>query len=239
MEIDKNAQIVDLTEDLMADYIPLYRAAYEAHPWHEELECACGATFAHGCEKMPNQEPCEQFSEGGVFLVRGATCKNCGRPLSELKPMWSSEVIVNDFRRHKKQKEFVSRGLRLNQKLEGSFQGFRLPVEDSHHVKYVEVGRLLRRAGIDPESNFYHCEIMIHPRLQGMGLGTVLLRESLLAIPQSLKTASYRTINPATTRCYEKVFKSKPKPVFRDPIKEKRQLWYVFSLDVLRNQEKQ
>jgi hypothetical protein len=226
-------EFFNLDESWMDRYCPVFKEVYESHPWHEQFECSCGKIFAKGCNLISTKAPCSEFYDK-VSLIEGDKCKNCGNLLSELKPIWSFENIIADFNQHIRLRDFVARGILVDGEFVGSFSGFALPEENTHHVRYRDIGQLLNAQGIDSLKNFYHYEIMISPKFQKMKLGTKLLKDGLLAIPKNLTTVSYRTINPGTNRCYENVFNKQAVPVFSDPIGEKRQLWYVFNLGEIR-----
>ena len=216
----------------------LYIDVYSGHPWHEQYECKnenCGVTYSDGC-KRENSKICDEFvKRENLYLKKGKFCGNCGGELEKcLKPMWTKEVVAEDFENALNQDEFIGNGIRLDEELVGFYWGFKMPNKDTHHVWYEKAGKMLLNEGIDPSRVFYHTEIGISPKHQGKGLGKKLLFASSKEASEKFDIVLYRTVNPAVNHIYATILDTLAIPIFKDPNPAKDQLWYAFNLKRLK-----
>lgn len=228
-------------ENLSAAVLP-YIQAFRAHPWHEEFECSCG----HGpffLECSEEKDSCSELKSGKTFLIGSdeQKCDLCGSLLVEsLKPTYTFDGVHSDFLRTSEKEGFIGVCAKKFKDVVAVCLGYSFPQDYPNRTGstwYAEAKDILEQRGFDSRKIFYHNESFTIQGQKNKGVGTMSLSKMLIEAKQNgLDNVAFRTINVAMNRCYEKVFsmeKGSLMPLFSDPNPEKRQKWYVLSLNKL------
>ncbi len=213
----------------------LYRKVFQAHPWHEEMECgSCGATYA----KADNMAECGCADKiEKLFPLHEGPCDNCGESLEEtLRPMWEDNVVSKEIDHAGDRKGYCGVQFFNGVGLLGFAWGYELPSEDEPGKMYSEIIKRLETRGISREQCFYHSEIGVRPDRQEKGLGTFLFRQLMEQVEGGKEYVVYRTINEAMKRIYSKTF-NEVKSLGKDPDDTKRQEWFYACLSDMRDLE--
>lgn len=235
------ARLEFLTEAHAESIPPVYISVFEDHPWHEELECGdCGTgPYSRGCSAGENSGDCEHLKSGKVKLLTSSlvNCVSCGGELSRtLRPMYSPEIVKEEFLAAVRQRGFVGTAAFSGENLVSFCWGYDFPLDHPPRTGctwYNEAAGLLRGIGVDPATCFYHNESSTARAHQGKGLGQRVLSLMLGRAAERKEAVVFRTINEAMLRCYSKTFGvplESISPIFEDPNPDKRQSWYMFNL---------
>ncbi|MBD3249083.1 GNAT family N-acetyltransferase, partial [Candidatus Woesearchaeota archaeon] len=153
----------------------LYRSIFEAHPWHEEMECTgCESTYA----RLENLYGCDCLKiNDKLYAIKDGNCEVCNEDISQsLVPMWPDNVVDEEIRADQGKKGYFSQQGNLDGKVASFIWGYDLPKINESGKKFEEISERLKNIDINPEKCFYHSELGVSPDYQKKGIGTKMLK---------------------------------------------------------------